>query len=77
MKKFEPSIETVAKLEDLFRTKPVTGDQQQRMETVHEKFNQLGRFIIHMTASCPEQIRALEKLRDVKLIVDEAIRKYE
>lgn len=77
METYPISGKTQQVLEKAFLSHPLSQDQQQRLEKVHERLGQAGRFLSTLTPDSEEQRRMIACLQEAGFWAREAIAKNE
>lgn len=77
MKQYPVDGATANLVEQIFKSVPLSQDQQQRIEEMGKSFHQLAGKIARYTPPGDEQRKCLEYLRQSMLMSTEAIRKAE
>lgn len=68
---------TQATLDKAFMSHPLSQEQNQRLEKVHERLFQAARFLCTLTPDSPEQQRMIQCLQEAGFWAREAIAKNE
>ncbi len=75
MKTYQTSVKTQSVMDRAFNVHPVTPDQQQRLESVHQKLESTARSLTTMIPECDELHDAIRMLNRVRMIAQDAISK--
>ena len=68
---------TQATLDKAFMSHPLSQEQNQRLEKIHERLGQAARFLCTLTPESPEQLNMIKALQEAGHWAHEAISKNE